>query len=143
MIKSSKNKKNLLYLSLFVLFFALIAIWGQIKKEHLKKGPSAYTVAIITNFEYGSRVAPWFDYEFKVKDKVYKGTYDIVDKMGKYTGNKLRSYIGKQFFVKYYIPNPNDNILLIYKPISCNTKEIPPNGWKKIPKVGKLPYCEE
>jgi len=133
---------NLLGVSL-ILFIIIGMIWGYIKKNKLKEGPSAYTIAVITGVNSGAKVPPWFDYKFKVQGKTYKNQYSISDKMARYSWSKLEEYIGKRFYVKFYIPDPGNNELQIYKPVPCDIKEAPPEGWTKIPKVTSLPYCKD
>jgi hypothetical protein len=126
-----KNKRiqNIFLIIFFVSFFGGGIIYGLIKRNKLEKGPSNYSIAIITKFQYGSRVAPWFNYEFEVNNKTINGTYDIADKMGKLSGSVLRSYVGKRFFVKFYVEDPDINELKIYNPVPDSIKEAPKDGW--------------
>ncbi len=138
-----KNKKLLNAIGLIVFFgyFAVGIIISLIREQKLQIGPSAYTIAVITDVESGAKVSPWFDYHYKVNNKVYFGMYSITDKMRRYPWEKLEKYIGKRFYVKFYIPDPDNNELLIYKPVPCELDSAPLHGWKKIPEVGPLPYC--
>ncbi len=139
MFKFLKNKRtqNIILAIFFISFFGVIIIWGQIDQRKLKEGPSNYTIATITRFSYGSKVAPWFNYTFKVKGNIYTGHYSINDKMRRQPGNVLRSYVGKQFFVKFYVAKPDINELLVYKPVLKQIKHSPSEGWKRIPKLKK------
>jgi hypothetical protein len=139
---SKKSLHNLLGVSL-IIYFIIGIIWGLIKEKRLEEGPSAYTIAVITRLRSGSRVPPWFEYKFELHGKLYKSTYSIADNnIGRRSWEELKHYVGKRFYIKFYIPNPNNNRLQIYKPVPCNIKKAPSMGWKKIPAVGILPYCE-
>ncbi len=125
-----KKVQNIIGGLFFIIFFGWIIITGQANKRKLKDGPSNYTIATITEFSYGSKVAPWFDYKFEVKKQVYKGCYSIADKMGKLPSEVLHSYVGKRFYVKFYVADPDINELLIYSPIPDSIKSAPEGGWK-------------
>jgi len=130
---TNKRIQNILLLILFISFFGYFIIWGIISKRELKEGPSAYTIAVITGVNSGAKVPPWFDYKFKVQGKTYKNQYSIADKMARYPWSRLEKYIGKRFYVKFYIPDPGNNELQIYKPVPCDIKEAPIEGWKEMP----------
>ncbi len=137
MFKFLKNKRtqNIILLIFFISFFGVIIIWGQIDQRKLKEGPSNYTIATITEFSCGSKVPPWFDYTFKVKNKIYKSSYSIADKMRRLPGHVLHSYEGKRFLVKFYVADPDINELLVYEPVPKQIKEAPEEGWKGIPRI--------
>ncbi len=135
-LKNEKNR-NIIYAILFILFFGWIIISGQLNQRKLKKGPSNYSIAVITKLSYGSRVSPWFNYKFKVKNKTYSSRYNINDKMRRLPGGVLNAYIGKRFYVKFYVADPDINKLLVYKPVPEQIQQAPPEGWKGIPKVVK------
>ena len=131
-INKGKLIGNLFGFGLIAFIIGFI-IWGLINDNRLEKGPSAYAIAIITKVRSGAKVPPWFNYHFTLDGKLYKNKYSIADKMSKYPWSELEEYIGKRFFVKFYIPDPSNNALQIYKPVPEHIKETPKGGWKKIP----------
>ena len=106
-----------------------ISYYNQYRIEN---EPLKYAIGEIKDYKVVGSVSPSFKYDFFLNGKKFEGDFWIVDKLGRESHDSLRKYIGKKYFVKYIIDDPQINKLMLDHPI-WDGLEQPPNGWYDIP----------
>ena len=114
---------------IIILYYSFIKYEERIK--YLEDRKVLYTTGTITFLEQG-KGGPWFNYNFFFDAKEHFSRTTIGE-LSKEKRQKLKSYIGKKYFVKFSIEKPEYSEIYLDKPIPKDFVYKEGQTWSKIP----------
>ena len=108
----------------------LLMFYFLSKKEDELELKGRYTIGEIQNIY---PVRGYFNVKFSYK--INNKNFESVNNINKNENAK----IGLMFFVKFSPDNPKNSKILLDYLVPNNIKEVPKNGWEKIPDDSDLP----
>lgn len=123
-----KNKENvivLIGLVVVILFWFVISLINDIKRERRLVDDGKYAIGKVENFYDDLHASPSVMYRFVYKDKSYKDFSDIefIDK----------TLIGKRFYVLFLGDYPSTSKILLDKAVPDKIQQAPYEGWVELP----------
>lgn len=123
----NKRTLNIAGISFLILFLVLVITKFYIDRYKLEN-ENRITVGYVFDVVqlYGrSGYSLYFNYT--VNGKKYEKDLTV------YKNQNPESLLNKRFFVSFYPPNPNNSQILLNEPVPDQLKEVPLDGWEKIP----------
>ena len=121
----NKKKINLIGVIIFSFIIISLVIKNVIENHSLNEN-SNYTVGKIKGIEPNIKSGYRIIFIYYVQGKKYEAFAGIY--------KKNKSMIGTRYYVKFSPSNPKNCKILLDKPVPDRIKDIPPDGWKCIPK---------
>lgn len=124
MIQNKERIKVFIYGFILLIIFGISSYRGISEYIGLKKY-GRYTIGITTKKETTPKGGIDFDYTFTIMGKKYEG-FDAY--------NPKIQVPGGRYYVIFSSKNPEQNEMLINQPVHDSIREVPPEGWREIPK---------
>jgi hypothetical protein len=140
-----KNKffQNSLLLIIFALafYFVYYKRWEE-QDASLKK--AVYVRVKINDINTSMRGGPYFYYKYKINNVLFEDSQTIANTtMVKESKEKIKSNLGKYFYLKVSKEKPNYNDLLLEYSVIDTTLIQPKQGWKELPEKVKSNYSRK
>jgi hypothetical protein len=111
----------------FGLMILIFFMFEWFRKQNIQKD-AHFTLATIQKFSFGADGTKLANFDYIVGGKTFKGSFAISD-----TRIVGTAAIGSKYVIVYSKSNPNNAYLNFDYRVSDSIKNIPINGWPKLP----------
>ena len=139
----SKFSQSILFIVIFLFLFYFV-YYKEWKEREASLEEAIYVRVKIDNINTSTRGGPYFYYKYEINDSLFEGSESIGNNsMASESKEKIKSYLGKYFYLKVSRNKPKYNELLIEYKVMDTTLIQPKSGWKELPEKIKSRYINE
>jgi hypothetical protein len=137
----TKIIKNIFGLIILISAFIYMYLGWKEREDAFKK--VAYVRVKIDNINISMRGGPYFFYKYKINNISFEDSHTIANTtMVKESDEKIKSNLGRYFYLKVSKNKPIYNDLLLEYSVIDTTLVQPKRGWEVLPEKVKSKYVK-